>query len=65
MPTYVYECPKGHQTEGVRSVADRNAPLRCECGADTTRVEIAGAPAYVTRPGVGNKSPFSRDRAGK
>lgn len=65
MPTYVYRCPDGHETDEVRRVADMDIPFRCECGAAAARVEIAGAPAYVTRPGVGDRSPFSRDRVGK
>lgn len=68
MPTYVYECPKGHTVEQVRPIAERdNATVCCEghCDRAMKRVEIAGPTAYVTRPGVGDRSPFSRDRVGR
>lgn len=68
MPTYVYECSRGHTIEEVRRIADRNEVHMCGeaycCGA-MKRVEIPFATPYVTRPGVGDRSPFSRDRAGK
>jgi putative FmdB family regulatory protein len=43
MPTYVYECTKGHRFERVQSIKD--APLkRCpRCRARVTRVPSAGA----------------------
>ena len=34
MPTYEYECPKGHEFEEFRAVKDRNAKSECPlCGA--------------------------------
>ena len=70
MPTYVFRCAAGHEFEEVRKVADRNAEAPCmheHCGRMGERVAIPSgkAPAYVTRPGVGDRSPFSRDRIGK
>ena len=75
MPTYVYECENGHTFEHRRSVMVRDEPLACEfegvngpwCPAPCKRIEIPSgkAPAFVTRPGVGDRSPFSRDREGK
>ena len=43
MPTYVYQCAKGHRFERVQSIKD--APLkRCpRCGAKVARVPSAGA----------------------
>lgn len=68
MPTYVYECSEGHSTEEVRKIADRDEAMPCmtpHCGRQAKRIEISAATPYVTRPGVGDRSPFSRDRAGK
>ena len=77
MPTYSYFCKRGHTFDLMRSVATRNDPLTCEaaerlksgfmCTAPAVRIEIPPGkpPAFVTRPGVGDRSPFSRDREGK
>lgn len=66
MPKYVYECRFGHETEEVRRIAERDDATGCPtCGEEAKRVEIAGPTPYVTRPGVGDRSPFSRDRVGK
>lgn len=32
MPTYIYECPKGHTFERILRVADYLLPQMCECG---------------------------------
>ena len=68
MPKYVYECPKGHVFEDVRPIAERDNAILCcvgHCDSGMKRVEIPAATPFVTRPGVGDRSPFSRDRAGK
>ena len=35
MPLYEYKCGKGHITEGIRPLRERNAPLTCKCGLPT------------------------------
>ena len=42
MPLYEYECRKGHKTERMRTVAQRNnSPACCECGDQTRKVTCA------------------------
>lgn len=65
MPKYEYECPNGHTIDEVRRIADRDELVSCHCGKKMKRVEISAATPYVTRPGVGDRSPFSRDRVGR
>lgn len=68
MPKYVYQCCDGHVVEDIRPIAERDNATVCTVGScehELKRVEIPAATPYVTRPGVGDRSPFSRDRAGK
>jgi len=43
MPTYVYQCSKGHQFEVFHSISDEK-PRKCpKCGARAKRVPAGGA----------------------
>ena len=43
MPTYVYECEKGHRFELFHSISDDSAKRCPECGAESKRVPSGGA----------------------
>lgn len=59
MPTYEYECHKGHKTDEFRSVDDRhNTPLCQECSSATTLV-ISAVRGFVTFPAGGGQEYIS------
>lgn len=48
MPTYDYECERGHRREITRRMGERNEPLTCpEC--DTPMALQISAPAFTNR----------------
>jgi len=49
MPTYEYECRKGHKFERILPVAEYRAPQTCECGADSTKLVSLPLAGYVQR----------------
>ena len=49
MPTYQYECPRGHVFERVLPVAECAAPQNCECGRASERVYLTPPKGYVGR----------------
>jgi len=38
MPVYEYECPRGHRTDAIATVALRPASVACACGSRAERV---------------------------
>jgi putative FmdB family regulatory protein len=53
MPIYTYKCPKGHITEDLRAIKDRDISKPCpECGVKTKKIiSQTQPPIFVTRPG--------------
>lgn len=46
MPTYDYECPKGHRFEVFQKMTDEPVAECPECGADATR-KISGGAGFL------------------
>ena len=64
MPTYEYQCPKGHQFEKLQKISDRSRPRCPECGAVAERKISGGAGLlfkgsgfYITDYGKDGKGP--------
>lgn len=64
MPTYEYQCPKGHQFEKLQKITDRSRPRCPECGAVAARKISGGAGLlfkgsgfYITDYGKDGKGP--------
>jgi putative FmdB family regulatory protein len=64
MPTYEYQCPKGHQFEKLQKITDRSRPRCPECGAVAERKISGGAGLlfkgsgfYITDYGKDGKGP--------
>lgn len=49
MPTYEYECQKGHHFERVLPVSRYDEPQKCECGASSTKQMSAPKLAWAAR----------------
>ena len=51
MPTYVYECPRGHAVEAIRAVAHRDSPIACDTclreGLDVPARRVPAPPAKI------------------
>jgi putative FmdB family regulatory protein len=56
MPTYVYECPRGHTFERILRVADHATPQRCDCGRSSQR--IITAPTLFVKQEIRYDSPI-------
>lgn len=64
MPTYEYQCPKGHQFEKLQKISDRSRPRCPECGAAAERrisggagLHFKGTGFYITDYGKDGKGP--------
>lgn len=65
MPIYLYECPRGHQTEELRKVDGRHDPVSCpQCGKASTLV-VTGAHLDNLGMGLDSGFPTAFDRWGK
>ena len=53
MPTYVYECPKGHRMEGFWPIVERPKRTKCVCGEFADQI--------ITAVAVHTCATFSRD----
>ena len=49
MPTYEYECPKGHEFERILPVARYDEPQTCECGNVAQKLISRPALAWAAR----------------
>ena len=49
MPTYEYECPKGHEFERILPVARYDEPQTCECGRVAQKLISRPALAWASR----------------
>ena len=59
MPLYDYDCSEcGVEVEEMRSIADRDEPLRCACGAELHRVMSGGAFMLIGGGWCGNAHPI-------
>jgi putative FmdB family regulatory protein len=54
-PLYVFRCPNGHDSEHLRPMAERDAPVTClRCGGVARRIM---APAHVPPDGIYSHTP--------
>ncbi|MGE0441035.1 MAG: FmdB family zinc ribbon protein [Gemmatimonadales bacterium] len=72
MPTYQYQCAKGHSFEVFQRISDRPKAKCPECGAKATRVISGGAGLifkgsgfYITDYGKDGKGPRKESAAGE
>lgn len=56
MPTYVWNCEKGHRFDRYATVGGRNEPQVCDCGASARRVITL--PMVHVKPDVHYESPI-------
>ena len=56
MPTYVYECPLGHEFEVVTPLAAHSRTARCDCGA--IGMQVITAPAVFASRDICYDSPI-------
>src|ERR671912_2563478 len=64
MPTYEYQCSKGHRFEKLQKISDRSRPRCPECGAAAERtisggagLHFKGSGFYITDYGKDGKGP--------
>lgn len=64
MPLYCYVCPRNHETDLVRPVAERNDPVECEVCGQPAGLEIQTA-AFDPRMGLDPSFPTMQSKWAK